>query len=121
MRNASYVLAATIVATTIAGCGGSSVSKSSATSSVSPTTPQVGALTNLGPIGYIETSYLTGAGRSRDLGDVVANISLGDFTDIEGNIVSAPAGSVVNLQADAYGGPQVIRTPVTFGPSTALS
>ncbi len=75
-------------------------------------------LTNLAAIGYVETSFLTGQGR--DLNSVTANITLGEFVDDQLNKVVAPNGSVVNLQVDAYGGPQVIRTPVTFGQSTTL-
>jgi len=126
LRNASYVLVATIVASTIAGCGGSSVSHGASSGVVSTgnaTTGLTGPQTNLASIGYIEVSYLTGAGRAatRDYGDVVMNITLGDWIDDEGNLVSAPTGTSLNLQADAYGGPQVVRTPVTFGASTSAN
>ncbi len=49
---------------------------------------------------------------------MTADITLGDFTDDQGNTVSTTPGSVVNLQVDAYGGPQVIRSAITFGTST---
>jgi hypothetical protein len=92
------------------------VGHSTVTTNTSTGSGPSGELTNLASIGYIETSYLTGS--ARDYGDVIANITLGDWTDEQGNTVSTTTGSYVNLQVDAYGGPQVIRTPVTFGVST---
>lgn len=113
------MLTATLVATIVAGCGGSNVGKST------PTGPAVtnpsGPLTNLAKLGYIDTVYLTGAGRAalRDFGDVAAYITSADWTDQQGNSVSAPVGSYVSIQADAYSGPQEMETPCTFGPSSS--
>ena len=110
------MLAATVVATTIAGCGGSSVSGSQGSPSASLPGGSSSPLTNLGSLGYIETSYLTGA--ARDGGSVTVNLSLADFTDDQHNRVSVVSGSKLGLQVDAYGGPQVFRTPITFGSSS---
>jgi len=122
LKNASYVLGATVVATIVSGCGGSSVGKGSSSTGSAVVTGASGPLTNLASIGYIDTIYLSGAGRSahfsgRDLGDVAANITYATWVDQQGNTVSAPPGAYLNVQADAYSGPQVLETPCTFGPS----
>jgi hypothetical protein len=99
----------------MAGCGGSSISSRS--TGGSSTSTQVSLLSaNLNAKGAIETSYITGAGRDGDF--ITVLLSEADYTDNLGNTVYTTPAAPIGLTLNNYGGPVVIRTSITFGPST---